>query len=601
MDLINQSRKYIVQQTTSLENSQALRLTYTRWVLIAGLFVQMHLNEFFSKTNFVTTNADIILALYAGFNLIIWLLTSTVAKNVRVLMPITLVLDLIIAVFISISGLLYATHSSPIFYFAVIPAFMMMLLIGLWEGVVGFGLVVGINAGFLFIQKYDFNTYQVPLWPQLLLFGVTLIASGVSIYILTQMDTPLLRVQSSILEAALARANEANLMELEGRAKAVYRVTNTLSATLDYERVIKSILEELETIFEMAVGCVLMFDDTLSAMKVVNSSHLTPNEQLNTIDITKGFAKDLLMRAQPLLIADNTQGDKLEELRHLFPSLQGCKSVMVIQLRAGFEVFGLVMIASKAEHAYGTSDLELMSTLTTHIVIAMQNATLYRNLLEDRNKILTREEELRHELARNLHDGPAQAVAAFSMQAEFIRRLFKSDPERALEELAVLGKQAQQTSKEIRTLLFGLRPLVLESQGLPAALEQYASRFPTQPNDPAVHFSSNFDARLDVKVESTVFTILQEAVNNARKHAQARNIWLTLEVKEGMLIASAQDDGKGFDITAVESNYDQRGSLGLTNMRERAQLVGGTSNLYSTPGKGTQVVVRVPINAKVTG
>jgi len=183
------------------------------------------------------------------------------------------------------------------------------------------------------------------------------------------------------------------------------------------------------------------------------------------------------------------------------------------------------------------------------------------------------------------------------MQIEFIRRLMRSEPERAYNELAILGKQALQTSKEIRTLLYELRPLVLESQGLEAALEQYASRFPTNQNDPAVHFSrlGEEDIRLSPSVENTIFTILQEAVNNARKHAQAKNIWLQLDYKEGYINAVAQDDGKGFDTSAIEQNYDKRGSLGMTNMRERAALVGGKVTIESRVGKGTRVIIRIPL------
>lgn len=592
MDIISQSRKYLLQRQLSIQNSQGVRLSYARWLLILGLFIQIHLASLINNKAFATGTPDTIIVSYLVLNVAIWAVSATFAKTFRLMVPITLGLDLMMSLAVS-----YAANS-PIFFFAFVPAFLLMLMIGLWEGVSAFIVVALVNVGSLLLNNYDASRNSANLlWPQLLLFAATMVVIAFSIYILTQSSTSLLRVQPQMLEEALARANEANLVELQNRAKAIYRVTNTLSATLDYEEVVKSILEELETVFDVEVGMVLLFDQTLSSMKVANSIRLTPPEELKPIEIGSGPVKQILLKGEPMLLGDNRQSDSLPELRRIFPSLQQCKSVLVMPLRAGFEVFGLVLIASKDEYSYGTNDLELMATLTTHVVIAMQNARLYRNLLEDRNKILTREEEFRHELARNLHDGPAQAVAAFSMQAEFIRRLFKADPDRAIDELTLLGKQAQQTSKEIRTLLFGLRPLVLESQGLAAALEQYASRFPTQPNDPTVHFSAtSFEGRFDLRLESTIFTILQEAVNNARKHAQARNIWLHLEIKDGYIVASAQDDGRGFDLAAVESNYDQRGSLGLTNMRERAQLVGGSLNMASAPGKGTSIIIRVPLN-----
>ena len=301
-----------------------------------------------------------------------------------------------------------------------------------------------------------------------------------------------------------------------------------------------------------------------------------------------------MAQAKPILINDETT---LTEWRQLLPSLKNCRTALVMPLRGGYEVYGLILIASNKADNYHESDLQLMVALTSHTVVAMQNTTLYRNLLAERNKMLTAEEEVRHTLARNLHDGPAQAVASFSMQIEFIRRLMRSEPERAVNELSQLGKQALQTSKEIRTLLYELRPLVLELQGLEAALEQYAARFPTAPNDPSVHFSrvGPEDIRLSPSVETTIFTILQEAVNNARKHAIAKNIWLQVEYKYGFVNAVAQDDGKGFDVSAIEQSYDRRGSLGMTNMRERAALVGGQVTIEFKMGRGTRVMIRIPM------
>ena len=591
MDLINQSRNYILQRKVSAENSLGVRLTYARWLIIVGLFAQNHLTAVLAGKAFTLNNADTILASYVVLNLVIWLASNTFAKGFKLLAPASLGFDVVLSLIICWAA------ASPLFFFALVPAFLMLLMLGIWEGVAAFVIVIGANLVFIYTANYDLVKGQTPLWPQVILFGGLMLTIGLSAYLIIQDSTPLLRVQDKMLEEALARVNEANLLEMQNRAKALYRVTNTLSATLDYEKVVNSILEELEKVFDVTVGAILIFDQSLAAMRVVNCLRLSPDEQATPVEMGNGLIKQILLKGDAVLLAERNQAETLEELRQLFPSLAGCRSVLITPLRAGFEVFGFVLIASQQENSYGTSDLELMATMTTNIVIAMQNARLYRNLLDDRNKILSREEELRHELARNLHDGPAQAVAAFSMQAEYIRRLLKVDPDRATEELILLGKQSQQTSKEIRNLLFGLRPLVLESQGLAAALEQFAGRFPMQPDDPHVHFSAtNFEGRVDGRVESTIFTILQEAVNNARKHAQAKNIWLHLESRDGYIMASAQDDGKGFDLAAVEKNYDQRGSLGLTNMRERAMLVGGNCSMASAPGKGTSVIIRVPLN-----
>ena len=103
--------------------------------------------------------------------------------------------------------------------------------------------------------------------------------------------------------------------------------------------------------------------------------------------------------------------------------------------------------------------------------------------------------------------------------------------------------------------------------------------------------------RLDAKREGTVFNIIQEATNNALKHAQAEHIWIRLTRQGDELMATVQDDGKGFDLQAVRANYSKRGSFGLLNIDERARMVGGSAEMTSAIGAGTTVRIIVPLDA----
>jgi signal transduction histidine kinase len=479
-----------------------------------------------------------------------------------------------------------------------------MILIGVWEGMIASVLVAGANVATLFVKiprwydgRANPSNQPIPISLEVLQPILMVLIFSLAVYIITNTATAVTSLQNELLEEAVARANTANLTELQNRVKAVYRVARTLNRTLDYRKVIEDILIELETVFDISAGAVLLFDER-SNLRVEDGLRLSPTEQTMIIGVLPRAIREVVMKGEPTLVTDK---ESLEEIYSLFPSIKGCPSAVVMPMRGGYEVFGLVLIASRQENAYNAQDLEWIVALTSHPIIALQNAKLYQSLMADRNKMIRDVEEVRHTLARNLHDGPAQAVAAFSMQAEFIRRLIKNDPDKAVEEVSSLGKQAIQTSKEIRTLLFELRPLALESQGLDAALEQYASRFPMNPDDPKVHFSANnFSGRVAPNVETTVFTVLQESINNARKHAKAQNMWLNLEIKGGYIIASAQDDGKGFDVKAMEANPERRHSLGMTNMRERAALVNGTVQVDSVPGRGTIIILKIPLNEENT-
>jgi len=143
-----------------------------------------------------------------------------------------------------------------------------------------------------------------------------------------------------------------------------------------------------------------------------------------------------------------------------------------------------------------------------------------------------------------------------------------------------------------------LRPVILESQGLVPALRSYVNQL--QDSDEfTVHLDvGNFDSQLDPKVAGTIFSIVQEAINNVKKHAHARNVWLNLAIDRDQLVVGIKDDGHGFDVKAVERDYDQRGSFGLLNMHERAELIDGFLAIESSqvePERGTVVTLRVPL------
>ena len=173
------------------------------------------------------------------------------------------------------------------------------------------------------------------------------------------------------------------------------------------------------------------------------------------------------------------------------------------------------------------------------------------------------------------------------------------DPGRARAELERLEDLAHRTVKEIRSMLFTLRPIILETEGLVAALNQYAENLQENDGLPIRVQAENYQDRLDSETQGVVFAILEEAINNARKHAQASIIQVRLRVERDLFVAQVTDDGCGFDVQAVESNYSSRGSLGMINLRERAELVGGTLNIESSPGRGTRITLLVPLQEEV--
>jgi signal transduction histidine kinase len=264
-------------------------------------------------------------------------------------------------------------------------------------------------------------------------------------------------------------------------------------------------------------------------------------------------------------------------------------------LRAGFQIFGAMVIASNVAIKLEKGHFELFAAVADQAVIALQNAQLFQRLEAEKQRLIEADEEARKELARDLHDGPTQSIAAIAMRINFIRSLVDKDPKMALEELQKVEDLAKQTSKEIRGMLFTLRPLVLETQGLTAAIETVMKRM-EESDGISVRLSGGEQAELlNENAQSVVFSIVEEALGNARKYAEAREIEVRFWCEEDLFVASVQDDGKGFDLAGVNRDYSSRGSLGMVNMQERAERIDATLNIEAAPNKGTIVTLIVPL------
>jgi signal transduction histidine kinase len=181
------------------------------------------------------------------------------------------------------------------------------------------------------------------------------------------------------------------------------------------------------------------------------------------------------------------------------------------------------------------------------------------------------------------------------MNLSFINELIERAPEYAPAEIEETRVLAEKALKQLRTLLFDLRPVILETQGLIPALELYTERLrETDELNINLIIEHEFE-RLSTKAEIAIFAVIQEAVNNARKYAQGGQIDLTLRTDQDRLIVSVKDDGQGFDVHGVSSSYDKRGSLGMINMQERAEAVSGIFKIYSEVGRGTEVTLSLPL------
>jgi len=385
------------------------------------------------------------------------------------------------------------------------------------------------------------------------------------------------------------------------RTRAVYEMANTLSATLDHRRVLDTAqnIGALVLREELGPGCqvisaVLLFQGPDNQLRVITARGLTRRDEGVAVPGVQGVLGEALEQARPVFTGAAAADP---ELRY-FSAFQDARSVLAIPLRAGYDVYGVMVFGCDGPGAFSEEHVELMTAIGTQSTLALQNAVLYQNLLGEKERIVEVEEDTRKKLSRDLHDGPTQNIAAIAMRVNYIRRLLERQPEQAIEELWKVEDLARRTTREIRHMLFTLRPLVLENQGLLAALHQLAAKMgDTYSTHVEIQAQPEVERQLDAHAQGVLFYVVEEAVNNARKHAQAEAIWVRLFERESFVVVEIEDNGVGFDLDGVDATYDQRGSLGMVNMRERAELIEGDLQIRSVPGRGTTIRVVVPCRA----
>ena len=209
--------------------------------------------------------------------------------------------------------------------------------------------------------------------------------------------------------------------------------------------------------------------------------------------------------------------------------------------------------------------------------------------------LITAQEDERKRVARELHDDLGQALGALALQTEAIEQLIDSDTEGAINQLNLTRDLITDTTDRMYELILALRPSTLDDLGLVAALQSHAERFL---NGSGIAFELNADgltSRLEPEMETALYRIYQEALNNVRRHSGAKVVSITMTMQDGFLKSEIQDDGRGFDLRRLDSNEDSPHGLGLLGIKERVSQWGGTVEIITKPGSGTLIRLRFPI------
>ncbi len=402
--------------------------------------------------------------------------------------------------------------------------------------------------------------------------------------------------------AALAqKAHELQQAEDRlSRLRHLYEVGQAISSTLDLAEVLQQSTERIAEVLHAEASTLMLVDEV--RQELVFTIPAGPAEQFLRelrMPLNKGVAGWVATHGQPLLIADAAGDARFYTSVDLLSGFR-TRAIMAVPLQVKGKIIGVAEVINKRDgSAFTTDDEQWLSILAPLIAAAIDNARLFAALREEHDHIIAAEEKVRHELARDLHDGPAQILAAIILNIDMARRQLRAKPSKMAAELNYLESLAQEANHEIRNLLFSLRPLVLETHGLTAALRQLVERHQQRAQYPInLEVTALSDEAVGPGVANTVFVIVQEALNNIFKHARAQKVVIRLGVNAGNIWVEVEDDGMGINLQQVERTYSERGSFGLLNIRERARLIEGSAVLISPlpDGRsGTLVRVEAPL------
>ncbi len=389
--------------------------------------------------------------------------------------------------------------------------------------------------------------------------------------------------------AAIAIENARLYEDARDRLAQITALQETLRAiasTLDLDRLVKLIIEHATTLLQADGGIVNLVnwenngDEVFAAIGILDYT-------VGMLSPLEGSLSGWVTLHNQAVISNNLKEDKRVDQDGMpFIVREQMTSAAVAPLTIKNQVIGtLVVVGTETgKKEFVQSELDLLVMFANQAALAIENARLY----EQAQQLAVVEE--RQRLARELHDSVTQAIYGMTLYTEAMaRHLTSGDIDMASGQLEELSATAQEALREMRLLIFQLRPPDLEQDGLITVLRTRLEAVEVRAGLETV-FNVPTEVRLPLEIEEGLYRIAQEALNNALKHASAQSITVSLIINEPMVTLEISDDGIGFDPVA---GLEDAG-LGMDGMYERAEQLGGKLIVESTPGTGTTIRVEVP-------
>jgi PAS domain S-box-containing protein len=397
-----------------------------------------------------------------------------------------------------------------------------------------------------------------------------------------------------ITELKQAQENlEKRVAERAHELAVLHEIVAVVSRSLDLKEILDAAVSKAMEVMQMDVGTAYYLQDVEKPdeekLLVLAARHGLSGEFSERVGSRRvsGTAIQVAAEAQQPVVwlVDNYPDARVKEALEM----EGVRQVINVPLFAKDLLVGAFNLGNRHERPITTEEMSLLSSIGTQVAIAVDNARLYYRA-EQSAAIAER-----HRLSRELHDSVTQSLYSVTMYAEAaVRILAAGDTATAIEHLRELRDTAQEALREMRLLIFELRPPALEKIGLAAALQARLDSVEVRGGmrTQLQIEGEQIRGRLPYAVEEELYHIAQEALNNILKHSNAQHVWVHLCFSEAETILEIRDDGIGFVPTAGGN-----GGLGLASLKERAEKIGASLNIESQPGSGTEIRVVVPLSA----
>jgi signal transduction histidine kinase len=364
---------------------------------------------------------------------------------------------------------------------------------------------------------------------------------------------------------------------------ALYEVAAVANESLDLPITLERSLERVLEAMRSQAGTIHLLNETGDSLHLAVQQNLPPDltPQLETLPVGKGLPGWIIQSADPVIVPDIAMDPRsTEAARRSFQTYAG------VPIRVRGRLLGVLsVVRAREQPPFKVEEVALLTTIADQVGVVVESARLRQ--LAEQSAVMAE----RARLARDLHDSVTQLLYSVNLFAAAGREAYQqgdlADVGDSLNELEFI---AQQALKEMRLMVYELRPLALSQEGLLGAVQQRLEAVERRAGVEA-QLQGNLTIDLPPVVEEALYHIIQEALNNALKHAAATAVTVRLETSGRQIEVEVMDNGSGFDPDALDS----QGGLGLTSMSERVENLGGTLTLRSKPGEGTTVRVTLEV------